>query len=294
MSRTSRIRHPSGGRFIQLHAWAVGAVGRDGAAVLGLMDFLDRAQDQPGRPLASRSRIIADLQGLVGRNAIDGALARLVDLNWLRLHVDTRVKQRNLSTTHYYSLNTAAVTEYVVKYVSGSPDFGKAGFPISGGPESRARDRPCENAEHADIDPGLTESPGTQGAQDGGAYAAHLPQKKKSENNTTTPEVKRPGGGAGISNINELVDAALWEAKSVGLIKFPTRYRARVRSRLLQSGPSPEDIDTLMRWRDWMSRQTQIDQSSMETAKQSRHNPPAGWKESVIASLSVLSKKSAE
>jgi hypothetical protein len=294
MSRTSRIRHPSGGRFIQLHAWAVGAVGRDGAAVLGLMDFLDRAQDQPGRPLASRSRIIADLQGLVGRNSIDGALARLVDLDWLRLHVDTRVKQRNLSTTHYYSLNAAAVTEYVVKYVSGSPAFGKAGFPISGGPESRARDRPCENAEHADIDPGLTESPGTQGAQDGGAYAAHLPQKKKSENTTTTPEVKRPGGGAGISNINELVDAALWEAKSVGLIKFPTRYRARVRSRLLQSGPSPEDIDTLMRWRDWMSRQTQIDQSSMETAKQSRHNPPAGWKESVIASLSVLSKKSAE
>lgn len=293
MSRTSRIRHPSGGRFIQLHAWAVGAVGRDGAAVLGLMDFLDRAQDQPGRPLASRSRIIADLQGLVGRNAIDGALARLVDLDWLRLHVDTRVKQRNLSTTHYYSLNAAAVTEYVVKHVSGSPDFGKAGFPISGDLESRTGDRPGENAEHADSVPDLSESPGRQGAQDGGAYETHLPQKKKSEN-TTTPAVIRPGGGAGISNINDLVDAALWEAKSVGLIKYPTRYRAKVRSRLLQSGPSPEDMDTLMRWRDWMSRQTQIDRSSMETAKQSRHNPPAGWKESVIASLSVLSKKSAE
>jgi hypothetical protein len=294
MSRTSRIRHPSGGRFIQLHAWAVGAVGRDGAAVLGLMDFLDRAQDQPGRPLASRSRIIADLQGLVGRNAIDGALARLVDLDWLRLHVDTRVKQRNLSTTHYYSLNAAAVTEYVVKHVSGSPDFGKTGFPNSGCLESRAGDRPGENAEHADSDPGLTESAGRQGAQDGGAYAAQLPQKKKSENNTTTPAVTHPGGGAGISNINDLVDAALWEAKSVGLIKYPTRYRARVRSRLLQSGATPEDMDTLMRWRDWICRQTHIDQSSVETAKQSRHNPPAGWKESVIASLSVLSKKSAE
>jgi hypothetical protein len=294
VSRTSRIRHPSGGRFIQLHAWAVGTVGRDGAAVLGLMDFLDRAQDQPGRPLASRSRIIADLQGLVGRNSIDGALARLVDLDWLRLHVDTRVKQRNLSTTHYYSLNAAAVTEYVVKHVSGSPDFGKAGFPVSGGPESRTGDRSGENTEHAGSAPGLTENPVTQGAQDGDTYAARSPQKKKSENTTTTPAVTPPGGGTGISNINELVDAALWEATSVGLVKYPTRYRAKVRSRLLQSGPSPEDMDTLMRWRDWMSRQTQINQSSMETVTQSRHNPPAGWKESVIASLSVLSKKSAE
>ena len=294
MSRTSRIRHPSGGRFIQLHAWAVGAVGRDGAALLGLMDFLDRAQDQPGRPLASRSRIIADLQGLVGRNAIDGALARLVDLDWLRFHVDTRVKQRNLSTTHYYSLNAAAVTEYVVKHVSGSPDFGKTGFPISGGPESPAGDRPGENAEYTGSDPGLSESPGGQGIQDGGAYAAHLPQKKKSENTTTTPEVTRLGGGGEISNINDLVDAALWEATSVGLVKHPNRYRAKVRSRLMQNGPTPEDLDTLMRWRGWLSRQNQIDQSSVETTTQSRHNPPVGWKESVIASFSVSSKKSAD
>lgn len=293
MPRASRIRHPSGGRFIQLHAWAVGAVGREGAAVLGLMDFLDRVQDQPGKPLASRSRIIADLQGLAGRNAIDDALARLVDLDWLRLHVDTQVKQRNLSTTHYYSLNAAAVTEYVVKFVSRNTDFGKAGFPISGGPESRTRDRTVENAEHADSAPGWTENPVTQGSQDGGAYAAHLPQKKKSENTTTTT-VSRPSCGAVVSNINDLVDAALWEAKSVASIKYPTRYRARVRSRLLQNGPSPEDMDTLMRWRDWMSRQTHIPQSSMEKEKQSRHNPPAGWKESVIASLSVLSKKKAE
>jgi hypothetical protein len=294
VSRTSRIRHPSGGRFIQLHAWAVGAVGRDGAAVLGLMDFLDRAQDQPGRPLASRSRIIADLQGLVGRNAIDGALARLVDLDWLRLHVDTRVKQRNLSTTHYYSLNAAAVTEYVVKNISRRTDFGKSGFPISGGPESLAGDRPGENAEHADSAPGLTESPCRPDARDGGACPAPLPQKEKSENTPTTPTVTHPGGGGGISNIDDLVDAALWEATSVGLVKYPTRYRAKVRSRLMHSGPTPEDMETLARWQDWLSRQTRINQSSLETATQSRQHPPAGWKESVIASLSVLSKKPAD
>lgn len=53
---------------------------------------------------------------------------------------------------------------------------------------------------------------------------------------TTTPPVVE---------IDNLVEAAVWAAQD---IRSPAGFRAKVRTRILASGPTPEDIDTLSRW----------------------------------------------
>lgn len=105
MARLSRIPHPPGDIFIQLHRWAIRAVGRDAAALLGHLDFLDRAQDAPGRPLATRAKLIADLEGLVSRNGVDASLRSLVELGWVRRHEQMEPGERNLKTWLEFSLH---------------------------------------------------------------------------------------------------------------------------------------------------------------------------------------------
>lgn len=108
MSRVSRIRHPAGSRFVILYEWVVRAVGRDGAAVIGLLEFLDRAQAEPGQRLASRARIIADLEGIASRQKIDSALTLLVELGWVRRH-DCKEIRNNIRSWHEYSLSAGAI-----------------------------------------------------------------------------------------------------------------------------------------------------------------------------------------
>lgn len=123
--RESRIPHPPGERFVQLHVWAVHDVGFASAAILGLLDFFDRRHEHPGELLAPRARIIADLQGIVGRNAIDSALTKLVQLQWIRLHEITTTTGTNITTTHWYSLRP----EIIAQHLAGR---GTAGVPKSG------------------------------------------------------------------------------------------------------------------------------------------------------------------
>ena len=65
---------------------------------------------------------------------------------------------------------------------------------------------------------------------------------KPTFNNTnlidTTPTTK-------VVEIDNLVEAAIWAAQD---IRSPSGFRAKVRARILASGPTPEDIDTLSRW----------------------------------------------
>ncbi|MDO8293428.1 MAG: hypothetical protein Q7T29_11280 [Gallionella sp.] len=60
-----------------IHVWAVERFGLAGAAIIGLLDFFDRAQSVPEQPLASSARIIADLEGIVGRDSVLQALKTL-------------------------------------------------------------------------------------------------------------------------------------------------------------------------------------------------------------------------
>lgn len=147
MARTSRIQHPIGARYTQIFAWAVRAVGLGGAAVLGVIDFLDRAEDLPGRPVVSRARLIADLEGIVGRNTVDAALLQLADLGWLRRHQQRVLGPNNLQTSYLYSLDAQKLSEFLGGQENTEvedyrdPGFGSPGLPISRPRGSQKRNR---------------------------------------------------------------------------------------------------------------------------------------------------------
>lgn len=138
--RTSRIQHPPGSRFIQVHEWLVKLVGKPAATVVAALDFLDRAQDKPGQPLASRARLIADLEGFVGKGAIDEALQLLVGLGWVKRFENTRPGKNNLITTVDYGLVATEINESIKNQEQPElPESGVAGTPSSGagtGPDS--------------------------------------------------------------------------------------------------------------------------------------------------------------
>lgn len=109
MSRTSRIPHPPGARYVAIHVWAVERFGLAGAAIIGLLDFFDRAQSASGQPLASSARIIADLEGIVGRDSVLQALKLLQKAEVIERVVTTISGARNLENHVRYSLNAAGV-----------------------------------------------------------------------------------------------------------------------------------------------------------------------------------------
>jgi hypothetical protein len=92
-----------------LHHYLVKRFGFAAAAVLGLLDFWDRSKPRPGMPLASRSRIIADLEGVVGRDAVDRALKTLLAAGIICKIKNITPGEKNLAVTVEYALDAAAV-----------------------------------------------------------------------------------------------------------------------------------------------------------------------------------------
>lgn len=126
MSRTSRIPHPPGARYVAIHVWAVKRFGLAGAAIIGLLDFFDRAQSVSGQPLASSARIIADLEGIVGRDSVLQALKSLQQAEVIERVVSTTIGARNLENHVRYSLNAAGVARLLETPEIRS--FGNSGF----------------------------------------------------------------------------------------------------------------------------------------------------------------------
>lgn len=118
MSRTSRIPHPAGSRYVAIYAWAIGRFGLAGAAIIGLLEFFDRAQSEPRQPLASRARILADLEGIAGRDAIDNALKALQDAGVIEKNTITEPGLKNLERRVQYSLNPSGLAR-----IFETPDF---------------------------------------------------------------------------------------------------------------------------------------------------------------------------
>ena len=148
--RSSRIPHPPGGRIFLIHHWALMALGFSGAAVLGLIDFLDRTQARPLQFICTRTRLIADLEGLVGKNKVDEALAELIKLGWVMRQEETVWGQRNLQTRHHYALRADAVAEFLARE-------GISGVPAQGSRKALKRDIPgFQNREatskHEDVE----------------------------------------------------------------------------------------------------------------------------------------------
>jgi hypothetical protein len=118
MSRTSRIPHPPGSRYVAIHNWAVKRFGLAGAAVIGLLDFFNRAADIPDQPLASRQRILAELEGIAGRDAIDHALKTPQNLSLIQRHEFIKPGKKNFEKRVLYSLQPLSFARLFA-----SPDF---------------------------------------------------------------------------------------------------------------------------------------------------------------------------
>jgi hypothetical protein len=104
------------------------------------IDFLDRAQDTPGRPVASRARILADLEGLVGRNSVDNALRILVEAGWLKRHERRTLGPFNIQRSYEFSLDAVAIAASLGHSMMNS-DSGDPDVPISEGRQSPNRDQ---------------------------------------------------------------------------------------------------------------------------------------------------------
>ena len=160
MSRTSRIPRRPGSLFVAIYHEDVARFGLAGAAVLGLLDFLDRAQSVEEQPLASRLRIMDHLQGIVGKHSVDGALRSLLEAGVIKAHKKTIIGPRNLQTTVTYGFDLSGFarfmgrTETPVSGTAGNPHNRERGqFPEPGpelGPETGVPSINKKNLEAAE------------------------------------------------------------------------------------------------------------------------------------------------
>ena len=184
MSRTSRIPHPPGSRYVAIYHWAVTQWGLAEAAVLGLLDFFDRGQQTEGKPLASRKRIVADLEGIVGRDGVDKALRTLVDAGALKMHRTTTPGERNLQTRVDYCLDIDGITH--ILDAAGTPDFRSSGNYEN--QEPRQLLNPVLESgvpSNIDIDIDAAAAPRAQARGHADAAASRINQKRRN---------KRPSG----------------------------------------------------------------------------------------------------
>lgn len=132
MARTSRISRRAGSLFVQLYHDDVRVLGRAGAAVLSSMEWLDRVEEEPGRFVGTRARLVAHLQGVVGKNAVFAAVDQLVRLGILKERSATRINQAagNLTTWQEYALDAGRASDVLTGNTEpGNPEMPESVFP---------------------------------------------------------------------------------------------------------------------------------------------------------------------
>ena len=144
--RQSRLPHVAGSRFIQIHDWAAEEVGLAGASVLGLLDFLDRNEVRPHKPVATRLDISAALQRIVGRDAVDRALRDLTNLGWIER--STHRHKNNPAELYKFALTAEAIENYL-NVENGHPKFRKTPSEIRDESQFEGQDNPkgCKEVE---------------------------------------------------------------------------------------------------------------------------------------------------
>lgn len=148
MARISRIPHPPGATFFRLHAWVVRAAGRDAAVVLDAIDFLDQREELAGPPVVSRLKLLAHLEGVVGRNGVDKALKLLVENGWIKKKEKVHLNRnsRNINKFHLYSLHPEKISAFL-EYKSRHPECGT--------PEIQDQGPNLEQTPETDADPDM-------------------------------------------------------------------------------------------------------------------------------------------
>jgi hypothetical protein len=228
--RESRIPHPPGGRFLLVHDWAVRELGRAGAAVLAVIDFLDRREEMAGLWVASRARVVADLEGFVGRNAVDQALEDLVARDWLRRKDHIEQGPTNLVRRAEFALNANAIAKSLLK---------KTDSLEPGNPKSRNREIGFPGS-------------GTETGTETGTVKGNRYKSREQTKTTTCDDTKNApnGAGGGIQiapeYLAELIEAGVAAA---GQINKPVAFKRAIRLRILRQGPNPDDLAALSEFR---------------------------------------------
>ena len=219
MSRDSRIPRPPGSRFVKIYASDLRRFGLAVAAVVSEIEFLDRAQEQPGQPVASRARLIADLEGLVGRDQVDKALRMLQGAQVIKAHSRTERGERNWQTRVEYGLDMVGLARI---------------FPAAGTPAFRS--------------PGNSGNQNTREPLKTGRKSGPPSVIEEVEETTTTnqPVV--------VEDLEDLIEAAAWSASLTSPLRNEMGFRVRKRQRLQQDGPNAEDILALGAWRAHRAR----------------------------------------
>jgi hypothetical protein len=112
MSYESRILTKPRDRYLKIYQWAVDYLGYSAAAVISQLDFYDRAEPKPGLPVATRARLIADLEGLVGQKKIDDSLKLLVRIGWIGEMIEVEHRPKNITSTKKFYLKADAVNDW--------------------------------------------------------------------------------------------------------------------------------------------------------------------------------------
>lgn len=91
-----------------------------------------------------------------------------------------------------------------------------------------------------------------------GARDAHQTCKNSATANAHNPPTPSPACKPPPPvPVDELVEAALWDARANTTVRHPARYRGRIRTRLGQK-IEDADIETWRRWMRWQEDQSQI------------------------------------
>ncbi len=135
MARSSRIKHPPGSVFVQLHRWLIDVVGDAGAAVIGTLDFWDRSREAEGEWLGrNRDDIVYHLSGIVGRDRVFKALDDLIDRGWVEKRESRVMLEKNFTTRHELRLVAAKINAFLTSWnqEAGSPEIRRPGLLSSG------------------------------------------------------------------------------------------------------------------------------------------------------------------
>jgi hypothetical protein len=111
--RGSRIPHPVGGRLVKVWRWAVDAVGKDAATLLGELEWRDRTHDQAKQPLATRAELIASLDGFMSVKKLDKSIEILADNGWIVVLKRQTLGERNIRHWHEYSLDAQKIADFL-------------------------------------------------------------------------------------------------------------------------------------------------------------------------------------
>lgn len=107
----SRIQRPPAARFVRIDLGDLDRWGIAAAAIISVLDFFDRREEEDEIPLASAAELTDALAGIASRRSIDAALATLEAAGVVRRVRKMKVGDRNLVHSVRFALCSVRLSE---------------------------------------------------------------------------------------------------------------------------------------------------------------------------------------